>query len=70
MNTKFEPGKPRNPLHNHPLMRKGGVHKQSQKALRHQEKQKLKKEWGYLIALITGAINQLYSRVRLEIRLI
>ncbi len=37
----------RNPLHKHPLMRKGGVHQKTNKELRKQEKQNLKKEWPY-----------------------
>lgn len=42
--------KPRNPLHDHPLMRKGGVHEKSDKVKRKAEKQKLKREWGCLMA--------------------
>ena len=42
----------RNPFHNHPLMRKSGVHKKTNKAKRKDEKQKLKKEWCSLMALI------------------
>jgi len=38
----------RNTLHDHPLMRKGGVHEKSTKALRQKEKQKLKNFWRYL----------------------
>ena len=41
----------RNPLHDHPLMRKGGVHEKPYKAKRKDEKQKPKKEWCYLMAL-------------------
>ena len=41
----------RNFLHDHPLMRKGGVHETPYKAKRKEEKQKLKKEWCYLMAL-------------------
>ena len=37
--------KPRNFLYDHPLMRKGGVHEKSYKALRKAKKQDLKKEW-------------------------
>ena len=37
--------KMRNPMHDHPLMRKGGVHEKPYKAKRKDEKQKLKKEW-------------------------
>ena len=37
--------KMRNPLHDHPMMRKGGVHEKPYKAKRKDEKQRLKKEW-------------------------
>jgi len=37
----------RNPLHDHPLMKKGGVHEKSKKTKRRTEKQQLKKEWCY-----------------------
>jgi len=43
--------RPRNPFHNHPLMRKGGVHEKTYKAKRKDEKQKLKKEWCSLITV-------------------
>lgn len=46
MNTKAITTKLRNPFHNHPLMKKGGVHEKSDKAKRRIEKQKLKNgEW-------------------------
>ncbi len=35
----------RNHLHNHPLLKKGGIHEQSTKAKRQQDKVKLKREW-------------------------
>ena len=35
----------RNPLHKHPLLRKGGTHKKTNKALRRKEKIVIKKEW-------------------------
>ena len=35
----------RNTLHDHPLLQKGGVHQKPEKAVRRQEKIKLKKEW-------------------------
>ncbi len=34
----------RNPLHNHPLLHKGGVHRQSNKSRRRLDKIRLKKE--------------------------
>ncbi len=35
----------RNLLHNHPMLRKGGVHDKSNKAKRRKEKQNLRKAW-------------------------
>ncbi len=35
----------RNLLHNHPLLRKGGIHRKSNKSKRRLEKVKMKKEW-------------------------
>ncbi|MGI9227883.1 MAG: hypothetical protein ACR2PU_03735 [Gammaproteobacteria bacterium] len=35
----------RNPLHNHPLLFKGGVHRKTNKSKRRLEKVKMKKEW-------------------------
>ncbi|MCG8486980.1 MAG: hypothetical protein AB2551_16065 [Candidatus Thiodiazotropha sp.] len=40
----------RNLLHNHPLLRKGGVHDKSNKAKRRKEKQNLRKAWFSLSA--------------------
>ncbi len=40
--------KARNRLHNHPLLKKGGVHEKSEKSQRQKEKMKLKKLWSYL----------------------
>ena len=37
----------RNPLHDHPLMKRGGVHEKSAKAQRQQDKQALKRLWRY-----------------------
>ena len=41
---------PRNPLFNHPLMKKGCVHKKSDKAQRKTDKAQLRKEWYHPIA--------------------
>lgn len=35
----------RNPLHNHPLLQKGGMHKKTNKALRRKNKVNMNKEW-------------------------
>ncbi|MCG7949593.1 MAG: hypothetical protein N0C84_24940 [Candidatus Thiodiazotropha taylori] len=40
----------RNLLHNHPMLRKGGVHDKSNKAKRRKEKQNLRKVWFSLSA--------------------
>ena len=39
--------KTRNPLHDHPLMKRGGVHGKSNKALRQQDRQALRRQWRY-----------------------
>lgn len=44
--------KARNPLHDHPLMRKGGVHEKSNKAKRKKARQEMKKEWFCSIVFI------------------
>ena len=41
----LKPRRPRNPLAHHPLMRKGGAHKKSAKAIRRAEKVQLKREY-------------------------
>jgi len=41
---------PRNPLFNHPLMKKGSVHQKNNKVKRQAEKTQLRKEWYYPIA--------------------
>ena len=45
MKLKNKQNRPRNILHDHPLMHKGGVHQKSNKAVRRREKQKLKRDW-------------------------
>ena len=52
----------RNPLHNHPLMRKGGVHQKPDKAKRQHEKHKIRKEWGCLMALLSLLLNNPVQR--------
>jgi len=47
----------RNIYHDHPLLRKGGVHEKSTKARRQQEKQKLKKQWRYLKTNLSLLLN-------------
>ena len=52
MKSKQKQNRARNILHDHPLMRKGGVHQKSNKAKRRNEKQKLKQDWCPLIVFI------------------
>jgi len=42
----------RNMLHDHPLLRKGGVHQKTNKVKRRGDKQKLKQDWCPLITFI------------------
>ena len=47
--SKGKHSRPRNRLHDHPLLTKGGVHQKSHKALRKQAKQTLhKRSWSDL----------------------
>lgn len=57
MAKRKDTSKARNPFHDHPLMRKGGVHEKSNKAKRKCEKQKLRYEWRSLMTL-----KQCYER--------
>ncbi len=49
---KRKPNRARNLLHDHPLLRKGGVHEKSNKAKRRNSRQSLRKAWFFLRALI------------------
>lgn len=40
-----QPGRPRNLMHDHPLMKKGGVHDKTTKAKRRTDKQAMRKAW-------------------------
>jgi hypothetical protein len=48
----------RNLLHNHPLLRKGGEHCKSNKALRQQTRQALRRGWRCLMAVVVTVIRQ------------
>ena len=61
MKTKLEKVKVRNPLHDHPLLQKGGVHEKPKKSLLRIAKQKLRKEWSALILIIPSRMNADYS---------
>ncbi|MCU7944376.1 MAG: hypothetical protein KZQ87_17040 [Candidatus Thiodiazotropha sp. (ex Cardiolucina cf. quadrata)] len=47
---KYKTRKSRNLLHNHPMLRKGGVHDTTNKAQRRKAKQNLRKAWFSLSA--------------------
>lgn len=51
----------RNPFHDHPLMRKGGVHEKSNKAKRKAEKLRLKQEWCSSMALLQYHLTTPFS---------
>lgn len=54
MKTKVASNRLRNPFHDHPLMKKGGVHEKSDKAKRRIAKQKLKNgEWNEQSILVS-----------------
>ena len=45
MKIRLKRGRQRNPLHDHPLLKKGGVHQKTRKAMRKRDKQAIKREW-------------------------
>jgi hypothetical protein len=49
---KRKQNRQRNLLHDHPLLRKGGVHEKSNKAKRRNSRQSLRKAWLFLSTLI------------------
>lgn len=53
--------KARNPFHDHPLMRRGGVHGKSHKATRKSEKQKLRQEWRSQMTLVQCYLATLFK---------
>ncbi len=58
MKIKISITKVRNPLHDHPLLRKGGVHDKSKKTKRRCEKQKLRNEWRSLMTFLISIIKE------------
>ena len=60
MKIKISIKKPRNPNHDNPLMRKGGVHEKSKKSKRRLEKQNLKNEWSSLIVFLNSVIKEFH----------
>lgn len=62
MKIKITVLKKRNPLHNNPLMRKGGVHEKTKKTKRRLDKQKLRNEWRSLIIFILSVIKESHSK--------
>ena len=59
--------KPRNPLHDHPLLRRGALHEKSSKAKRMDEKRKMKKEWCLLmtfkLVLLVNVAQQIQKQL-------
>ena len=61
MKTKVKKVKVRNPLHDHPLLQKGGVHEKPKKSPRRNSRQLLKKEWSGLILIFSSRMNPDHS---------
>ena len=51
-----QPQKQRNLLHDHPLLKKGGVHEKTEKADRQKNRISLRKEWFSQITFVLSAI--------------
>lgn len=60
MTTKSN--KARNLLHNHPMMKKGGVHQKSNKAQRKKEKQALRKAWFSPSTVLAAVFGEDHAR--------
>lgn len=60
-NKANKPCKHRNPMFNHPLMKKGCVHGKTTKALRQKEKMELKREYPVIWALIESLNNRVFA---------
>ncbi len=58
MKIKISITKIRNSLHDHPLLRKGGVHDKAEKTKRRSDKQKLKNEWRSLMTFLNSIIKE------------
>jgi len=50
--------KNRNLLHNHPMLRKGGVHQKTRKAQRRGDKQALRKAWPFPRMRLSAACSE------------
>ncbi len=57
--------KARNLLHNHPMMKKGGVHQKSNKAQRKKEKTALRKAWFSPSAALSAVFGEDRARIDL-----
>lgn len=57
-NPNSNPMRMRNPLHNHPLLKKGGEHRKSNKTLRQQARQALRRGWRSLMAVKMTVMRQ------------
>lgn len=56
--TRMQTARMRNPLHDHPLLKKGGKHQKSHKALRQQARQALRQGWRSLMAVMITVMRQ------------
>ena len=60
----------RNPLHTHPLLRKGGTHKKTNKTLRSKEKIMIKNEWLPQSILLTVYFGESFLTYDLNYKII
>lgn len=65
MKNSLKSRKVRNPLHDHPLLKKGGTHEKSKKTLRRKDRQQLKKEWFALMVITHSLMNANHSDIGL-----
>ena len=61
MQCKPTAARPRNLLHDHPLLRKGGIHGKSRKAERRDGKVALRREWGPQNVLAQNAVPTTFA---------
>jgi hypothetical protein len=61
MKRSIKNARMRNPLHNHPLLRKGGEHRKTNKVLRQQTRQSLRRGWHSLMTVWMTVIRKCHS---------
>lgn len=67
-NTQVQTRRMRNPLHDHPLLKKGGKHQKPNKALRQQARQALRRGWRCLMVVVVTGMRQRHLAAFLQPR--